>query len=126
MNHWDGKAFPPAGTVCEYLVKKSCLAGLIRNGEKWNSCQILAYHGEFLWMDNGLSRPLTTPVDALRFRPIRTPEEKAVDAMLAAAAAGGEDPPNYYRDICWKIYHDIADGKIPGVGLTHEGDRREK
>jgi hypothetical protein len=88
---WNGEGHPPVGTICEYTDV---------HGLKWYGCEIIAYHGDHVWLcTTAAQRDHVKVFGAFRFRPIRTPEqiaeeerERAVDDIAEALARHVDEP----------------------------------
>lgn len=101
---WNGEGLPPVGTECERSW----------TGDKWLTCRVL-----FIGDENIVLKLATREVSYLildvKFRPIRSARDKAVEAMFYAI-------PKDLRvgiDCRQSIYDAIAAGKIPGVKLDN-------
>lgn len=73
-NPWNGEGLPPVGTECEYY------DGVSRH---WVPAAIVAHHingGEAIWSSNIHGGELFYG-SCHDFRPIPTPEERAIEAM---------------------------------------------
>lgn len=81
---WNGEGLPPAGAECE----------VIPHNTQWGfsiitpyHCTILAYHDDFVWLDMSVPGvPVSTRVDKVDFRPIRTADQIAADEREAGIA----------------------------------------
>ena len=77
---WNGKGFPPAGTICEVMPHNDVWG--FSTCEPRN-CLVLAYHQDFVWVDTGEDGvPVATRTDKVEFRLIRTVEQIAADERL--------------------------------------------
>lgn len=83
---WNGEGLPPVGTVC-MVYPHSTLRGF-RSTSGYRR-EILAYHGDFVWLGNDCMALESTRIDKVDFKPLRTPEqiaaeerEKAIKAMV--------------------------------------------
>lgn len=102
---WSGEGLPPVGTVCEGYVQDSSRSWdwhkveiLKQNSISSNECAVhVVSHSILRWCD--------------QFRPIRTAEEVAVEAMAQACS----DSP--HKPVVHSIYTAIREGRIPGVKL---------
>ncbi|MBP0948906.1 hypothetical protein JTA33_00390 [Pseudomonas sp. 20GA0080] len=83
-SEWNGEGLPPAGAECE----------VIPHNTQWGfsiitpyHCTILAYHDDFVWLDMSVPGvPVSTRVDKVDFRPIRTADQIAADEREAGIA----------------------------------------
>jgi len=71
---WKEGGKPPAGTICEYTDV---------HGLKWYGCEIIAYHGDHVWLRTTVAqRDHVKVFGAFRFRPLRTAEQIEADERL--------------------------------------------
>ena len=108
QTQWRGPedGLPPAGAECEYQ-------DVPRN--VWRRGTVVAHHqGMAVFVDH--DDPAAECLAAVHFRPIQSPEDRAVEAMNSATgyALGAESPA------LKSIYRAIRDGKIPGVRLENQ------
>lgn len=69
---------PPVGTICEYTDV---------HGLKWYGCEIIAYHGDHVWIRTTVAKRDHVKVfGAFRFRPLRTAEQIAAEERDRAIA----------------------------------------
>jgi len=74
MKEWDGEGLPPVGIQIEYCPDYSTPA---TPAGRWYGAIVVAYHGEHIWLsDNGVRL-----VSNLKFRPIKTPKERAIEKI---------------------------------------------
>lgn len=73
---WSGEGLPPVGAVC-MVYAHNTLWGM----QSTSGCEreILAYHGEFVWLGIHGAPLETTRIDKVDFKPIRTPEQIAAE-----------------------------------------------
>lgn len=93
---WTGTGLPPVGTVCMVYAHNT------RWGmQSTSGCEreILAYHGEFVWLGIHGAPLETTRIDKVDFKPICTPEqiaaeeqEKEIDALCSDIVSHYEAP----------------------------------
>jgi len=81
---WDGKGLPPVGTVCEVMV-----SGLPSVAQDWEQCTILLINEgadgspQICTKDHRGDLAIYYPkYDAVYFRPLRTPEQIAMEKTL--------------------------------------------
>jgi len=80
--------FPPEGVECE------CEP----NNTEWGfsesdfiKCAVIKYYGDFVWIETYKGRaPVTTRIDKVTFRPIKTERERAIEAARDVVIASGE------------------------------------
>lgn len=94
---WDGIGLPPTGTVCEYYWSE---------GDGWRKCKIVAYYFANVVAVDVLDCTAVL-LRADLFRPIRTPEQIAVeerqqtiDKMMHLAVVPGRK----YKDVMAYLY----------------------
>lgn len=99
---WTGEGLPPVGVVCIVTPHNTLWGFLVVDDYE---CKVLAYHGDFAWLDCGGTQFITTRTDKVDFRPIRTPEQiaaeecdKAVQAMLGEFEHAGSLTSHY--EVC--------------------------
>lgn len=83
---WNGEGLPPVGTVCMVYPHNTLWGFSSTSGHRR---EILAYHGDFVWLGNDCMALESTRIDKVDFKPLRTPEqiaaeerEKAIKAMV--------------------------------------------
>jgi len=67
---------PPVGVKCEWTISEG--------SEYWQECEIKGYYKEQMWMDDGTleGEDLTCHISYLKFRPIKSNKEKAIEEMI--------------------------------------------
>lgn len=107
--HWDGETWPPE--VGAWIEARDSYG-------KHQRCRVAGREGNQVWLDFEDDGYATGHLDDLDARPIRTAEDKAVEAMI-------ENAVNQNLLLsplgASAIYRAIAAGEIPGVRL--EGER---
>lgn len=74
---WNGEGRPPVGTVCEVIPCNTLWGFSVLDTY---TGIILAYHADFVWVDLGVpGLPVTTRIDKVDFRLIRTAEQIEAD-----------------------------------------------
>ena len=78
-NEWfDRGELPPVGAVVDYST--SFFSSTDRN---FGVCTVLAYHVGKVWIDISGSIDFVISLDVIKFRPIKTDKEKAIEAALS-------------------------------------------
>ena len=102
---WNGEGLPPVGVECEAKDDYS----------QWQRCRIAGVEGSQLWIDFHDDGYATRHIDDIEIRPIRSAEDKAVEALVKEFVI-----PGGAGDLAERAYHAIRDGKIPGILLDAE------
>ncbi len=108
---WDGEGLPPVGCVCEYRHKAS-------NNEGWRICKVMGHYNEWVWIHLPDWHPHTVKASKFKFRPIRSEEDGAIEAMKSAMENFPYDDTKQH--LAELVYAAIRDGKVPGVKLEGE------
>lgn len=112
---WNGEGLPPVGCECEYT--KQTLPG-----DEWTQCIVDYVGASFVVYRDCYGVELTGIIGDIKFRPIRSEEERkreeAVQALCDAGGGSGKVDEKAGYGSCWfDVYDAIAAGKIPGVKL---------
>lgn len=81
----------------------------------WHACEIVAYHKGCAVVYDEVEPQYFRTKHPSFFRPIQSPEDRAVEAMQQAFASESVD--DYNSGGLRGVYRAIRDGKIPGVRL---------
>lgn len=80
-SQWNGEGLPPVGTVCMVYPHNTLWGFSSTSGHRR---EILAYHGDFVWLGNDCMALESTRIDKVDFKPLRTPEQLAAEARERA------------------------------------------
>ncbi|HCR1961854.1 TPA: hypothetical protein ONC42_000502 [Enterobacter kobei] len=109
---WDGVGLPPVGTECEYSLNA---------GRTWFKCKIdyvLGTQGLIMLADvyeGGQFVGFAEYDGKLKFRPIRSEEDKKRDEIIEALKEGLGHAHGLYD--LMQIYHLLNNGKIPHIRI---------
>jgi len=111
MSDWNGEWLPPVGAEFEFSANGRCWAKRVMLFNDGVTCLM----ADLKYPSNRWHYKSNDP--DLHFRPIRTAEEVAVEAIggIVAYEAGWKSRP--CNETANAIYAAIRDGKIPGVKL---------
>lgn len=101
----NGEGVPPVGTECE------CSWG----GDDWRSCKLL-FVGDTVIVLKLSTGEMGYHISDVKFRPIRSTRDKAVEAFNSANVMGSN---RMFIETAQATYDAIAAGKIPGVKLDN-------
>lgn len=71
---WSGEGLPPVGAVCMVYPHNTLWGFGSTSGHRR---EILAYHGDFVWLGSDCMALESTRIDKVDFKPLRTPEQIA-------------------------------------------------
>lgn len=77
---WNGQGLPPVGLDCE-----------IKLGGEWLLGMLKAQFGNRVWISTLLTGDKVVPSNAVEFRPIKSPRDKAIEAISRAPKKGMPD-----------------------------------
>lgn len=104
---WSGEGLPPVGCECE---RSWC-------GDNWLACTVLFVSAETVVVKLA-TREAAYGVSEVKFRPIRSEEDKKREGVVQEILKILEGPGSPYSDAkARKIYDAIVDGKVRGVKL---------
>lgn len=123
---WSGEGLPPVGAVC-MIYAHNTLWGM----QSTSGCEreILAYHGEFVWLGIHGAPLETTRIDKVDFKPIRTPEQIAADERIAAAQEWLKGIEREYgveaADQCEAVLHAAESLRSAPIQLSAEEEQEQ-